>query len=197
MKMITRTFMLFVLMMTTLSLSAQKGELKDQIQKLNNEMIGAVLNNDIGKILTYYDDKVISMPNYAPMIRGIEELKQHEMEAAEKGNKITAMSLNAKKVADYGEVAVEIGTYTITVEMAGMDTPVKDAGKYMTVWKKHDDTYKILNEIWNTDAHPGEAMKMGVGNDKPKPAGDKGQKPEQDKGNTKSGKKPNADKKGN
>lgn len=198
MKTMTRTLVLFVLMMATLSMSAQKTEIKDQIQKINNEMIGAILNDDYGKILTYYDDKVISMPNYGPMIRGIDQMKEHQMEAAEKGNKVTEMSLLTKKINDYGDVVIEIGTYTITLEMAGMETPVKDAGKYLTVWRKHDNTYKILNEIWNTDVYPGEAVKMGVGNDKPKPAGDdKGSKLQKDKGNTKSGKKPNANKEGN
>jgi len=191
MKIIMRSLALAVLMLATVTMIAQKGdkgELKKKFQAINNQMVGAVLNQDMGKILTYYDEKVISMPNYSPMLRGIDALKAQQEASAEKGVKVTAMKLTTKKVTDYGDIVVEIGNFTITVEAPAFPTPMSDEGKYLTVWRKNGDKYKILNEIWNSDVNPMAGVKKG--NEKPKPVNDdKGSKLEQDDGQTKSGKK--------
>ena len=184
-----RSLAFAVLMLATVTMIAQKGdkgELKKKFQAINNQMVGATLNQDYGKLLTYYDEKVISMPNYSPMLRGIEALKTHQQASAEKGVKVTAMKLTTKKVTDHGKVLVEVGNFTITVEAPGMPNPISDQGKYLTVWRKDGDNYKILNEIWNTDVNPMSGVKKG--NEKPKPVGDdKKSKLEQDDGKTKSG----------
>ena len=191
MKIIIRSLALAVLMLATVTMIAQKGdkgELKKKFQAINNQMVGAILNQDMGKILTYYDEKVISMPNYSPMLRGIDALKAQQEASAEKGVKVTAMKLTTKKVTDYGEILVEIGNFNITVEVPAMPTPMSDQGKYLTVWRKNGDNYKILNEIWNSDVNPMAGIKKG--NEKPKPVNDdKGSNLEQDDGQTKSGKK--------
>lgn len=192
MKMMMKSQMLLVMMFASVTMIAQKGgddDLVKHIQVMNNQMVGAILNNDYGKLLTYYDDKVLSMPNYGKMVRGIDEFKAKHQESAEKGNKVTAMKLNTKKVSVHGDVAIEIGSFTITMELAGMPDPVSDAGKYMTVWRKNGNTYKILYEMWNTNTHPMEAMKKGESKGEA-PKGKKGGKLQNDGGKTKSGKKP-------
>jgi len=201
--------MVAVLMFAAVAMFAQTGggnkELKGVIQDLNNKMVGAIVNADYGKILTFYDANVISLPNYGKMLRGIDAIAQHQQQSAEMGNKVTALTLTTKKVMPYGDAVVEIGTFTITMEIAGMDKPVSDVGKYQTVWVKHDDTYKIISEIWNTNVHPMKALKGGAEKgDAPKSdpvfkEENKDKDKDKDKGETRSGKgkKPTSDKKGN
>jgi hypothetical protein len=93
-----------------------------------------------------------------------------------------------KKVTAYGNAVVEVGMYTITMVIPGMPQPVSDEGKYLTVWlKQSDGSYKIVDEIWNTNVHP---MK-GAPKADPSPALDQnptfGKDPKKDKGETKSG----------
>jgi len=199
--------MVAVLMFAAVAMFAQTGggnkELKGVIQDLNNKMVGAIVNADYGKILTFYDANVISLPNYGKMLRGIDAIAQHQQQSAEMGNKVTALTLTTKKVMPYGDAVVEIGTFTITMEIAGMDKPVSDVGKYQTVWVKHDDTYKIISEIWNTNVHPMKALKGGAEKgDAPKSDPvfkEENKDKDKDKGETRSGKgkKPTSDKKGN
>jgi len=136
--------------------------------------------------MSYYDKDVISMPNYAPIVYGSEDLMMKQKESRAKGNKVTDMKIITESVVDYGEVLVEIGTYSITLERKGMPGPVSDKGKYVTVWKKYNDGYRILNEIWNTDINP-MLSSSGESGQKPSPVNDKKLKP-QDQGKTKSGK---------
>jgi ketosteroid isomerase-like protein len=149
----------------TLGLSAQQSdevsELQRTISDLNNKMAEAILAQDHDKILSFYDDKVISMPNYEKMIRGIDAFAKAQEESAESGNKVTAMKLMTKKVMDHGDIVIEIGKYDITMEIEAYPLPVSDAGKYLNIWKKHGKTYKILIETWNTDVNPMEMMKKG------------------------------------
>ena len=160
--------MLGFLMLASVAMLAQKGgdneKLKATIQDYNLAMADAMVKGDYEAVFSYYDDKVISLPNYGEMIRGKEAMMEHQAAGAEMGNKVLAMSLKTKKVSDYGDIVVEIGFYSITMEISGMPDPIKDNGKYLTVWKKDGKSYKILNEIWNTNVHP-----MMAGN-KPSPA---------------------------
>ena len=171
MKLFTKSLMLAVLMLASVSLIAQKGgneELKAMIQDYNNAMSDAMIKGDNEMLLSFYDDNVISLPNYGEMIRGIDAMKAHQAEAEAKGNKVLSMTLKAKKVTDYGDVLVEIGFYKISFKIAEMPEPYNDSGKYLTVWKKDGKSYKIINEIWNTNVHP--MMAAQKGDDKPGPA---------------------------
>lgn len=166
MKTITRNVLLAAMMLATVTAYAQKGGgndlIKKKIQAYNNQMVQAILSGDEEKSLSFYEANAISLPNYGRMIRGLDEIAKHQRESAEKGNKVTAITLTTKKVTAYGNAVVEIGTFTITMELASMPQPISDEGKYLTVWLKQDNgSYKIINEIWNTNVHPMKAMKEG------------------------------------
>ena len=76
MKLFTRSAMLAFFMLASVVLLAQKGgneELKATIQDYNDAMCDAMVKGDYETVFTYYDDKVISMPNYGEMVKGKEE----------------------------------------------------------------------------------------------------------------------------
>ncbi len=207
MRTITRS-MLFALMMGAfLFASAQKGGgdnmLKKKIQAYNNQMVQAILSGDDEKSMSFYHKDVISMPNYGEMMRGLDAMAEHQKENKEKGNKITAMKLTTKMVTEYGDALVEIGRFSLTYESPKLPQPVSDEGKYLTIWVKDEKgSYKIINQIWNTDVHPMQAMKgqKPKGEEKPNPNSEQHKKLNKSGGETKSGseKKPSAsEKKGN
>ena len=193
MRTITRSLMLAVLMLAFVSTYAQKqgGEgdnvLRKKIQAYNNQMTNAIIENDHEKVLSFYDENVISLPNYNEMLRGMPAVSEHHRQAADMGNKVTAMKLTTKKITEYGDALVEIGTFTVTMEVARMPQPITDEGKYLNVWlKQKDGSYKIVNEIWNSDTHP---MKMSGAQQKGdiNPNSEKPKQLENSGGQTKSG----------
>jgi uncharacterized protein (TIGR02246 family) len=55
-------------------------------------------------------------------------------------------------VAQSGDMAYDIGTYTFT--MQGAKGPVEDKGKYLVVWKKQDGQWKVVADMFNSDGAP-------------------------------------------
>jgi len=46
------------------------------------------------------------------------------------------------------------------MSMPGMDKPMDDQGKYLTIWEKQKDgSMKVKVETWNSDADPMTMMK--------------------------------------
>lgn len=158
MKRITTYLVMAAMFLAFTSVNAQRGggnEYKQKLQAYNNQMATAILEEDDEKVLSFYMKDAISMPNYSEILRGTNEIAQHNIESREQGFKITDMKLTTKQVTSYGDALVEIGIYTITVEVPGISQPVTDKGKYLTVWVKYEgDSYKIMNEMWNTDIDP-------------------------------------------
>ena len=167
MKTITRTLMLAILMLAVTNAFAQKkgdGEnpMKKKIQAYNNQMVESILKGQDEKTLSFYSRNVISMPNYGKMLRGIDEVSNHQRQAKEMGSKVSAMKLTTKKVTEYGDALVEIGIFTITLEIKSMPEPISDEGKYLTIWEKQEDgKYRITHEIWNSDINPMTRMRGG------------------------------------
>jgi uncharacterized protein (TIGR02246 family) len=52
-------------------------------------------------------------------------------------------------VAEAGDIAYDIGTYTFGVE--GPKGRTEDRGKYLVVWKKQDGAWKVAADMFNSD----------------------------------------------
>lgn len=147
------------------SIAAQDtGDLKKKMQEMNDELIKALLSEDWQSMISMYTDDAISMPSYEPMLRGKDAILSSGIESQETGFKINEMTLNTMEVYASGDLACEIGTYTINMTVPGMQEAWDDNGKYLTVWQKQSDgSWKIKTEIWNTDNNPWLDMSMPEG----------------------------------
>lgn len=151
-------FLLFV--PASAALAQSDAELKARIEKLNLEMVKAAISGDMNQSLKFYTKDVISMPNYEKMLIGIEAVKKSNEEMKKSGWKVVSFNPITLSVISCGDMITEIGTFEIALSMEGMDTPVKDAGKYITLWEKQEDgSLKIKVETWNTDKYPGQEEK--------------------------------------
>jgi len=128
---------------------------KSQIEKINKEMVSAMLSGNAEKSMGFYTDDVISMPNYDKMLEGKEALRKSNEAMAQAGWKVTAFKPVTLKVISCEKTITEIGTFKISFAMEGMEKPIEDAGKYVTIWEKQDDgSLKIKIETWNSDSNP-------------------------------------------
>jgi hypothetical protein len=60
---------------------------------------------------------------------------------------VKSARLTATEVQQHGAtVAHEVGTYA----MLGADGKELDRGKYIVIWKKEGNAWKIHRDIWNT-----------------------------------------------
>ena len=68
------------------------------------------------------------------------------------------LALTTESVAANGPLAVERGTYKITLTPPGATAPITDTGKYLVHWRKVGDNWMMVDDIWNSDL---PAMPMG------------------------------------
>jgi ketosteroid isomerase-like protein len=59
--------------------------------------------------------------------------------------------LTTEAVVANGPLAVERGTYKITLTPPGASAPITDTGKYLVHWRKVGDTWLMADDIWNSD----------------------------------------------
>jgi uncharacterized protein (TIGR02246 family) len=57
-------------------------------------------------------------------------------------------------IADDGDVAYEVGTYTVSWDKPGEHRKGQGAGNYVTVWKRENGEWKVAAYIWNRGEQP-------------------------------------------
>ncbi len=87
-------------------------------------------------------------------MRGKQRIREHMIQMMGMGIKFPMVEFTTLDVQVSGNFAYEIGTYKMTVEMAGMPG-MTDEGKYLTIYERAaDGSWKIKVETWNTDKQP-------------------------------------------
>lgn len=153
--------MMFIVFFTVHAGIAQTAaEYKAKIEKINKEMTQYMLEGNSEKSMSLYTADAISMPSYEPMHDGIVAIRKANEEMMKSGMKITSFEPVTLKVLVNGNMITEIGTYKISMSMPGMENPMQDHGKYLTIWEKQKDgSLKVKIETWNTDVDPMSMMK--------------------------------------
>ena len=119
---------------------------KQQIMNNDEAWLKAVAAKDAKAIAAFYAD------NGAILAPGIAKGRD-AVEAAWKGflgmkDFSLTFSPSLVDVAHSGDLAYEIGTYKLGY---ATDKPVHDKGKYVVVWKKSGEDWKVTADIFNSD----------------------------------------------
>src|SRR4030066_597286 len=115
-----KTFFAMCIVFTISVLSFAQGDARSVIEENNKKMLEGMMREDIDACLALYSDDVISLPSYGPMLRGKDQIAASWRKDMEKGNKIKDMQFNTLEVREEGNVAIEIGTYNVTMSLKGM-----------------------------------------------------------------------------
>ncbi|HLN74678.1 MAG: YybH family protein [Methylococcaceae bacterium] len=137
-----------------------ENDYKAQIEKRNKQMTEYMLKGDIENNMSLYTNDAISMPSYEPMHQGIAEIRKANKDMVASGFKFNSFEPTIVKVIPMGDLITEIGTYKVTMTMPESNEPMKDQGKYLTIWEKQKDgALKIKVETWNSDMDPMNMLK--------------------------------------
>jgi ketosteroid isomerase-like protein len=134
-------------------------QVRKAIEAITEKSEKDMLNGTIDSTMSQYTEDAISMPNFEPIIRGKEGLKESYKKMAAMGVKFPKVEFTTTDVQVGGAFAYEIGTYNMVVQMPGVPD-IPSSGKYLTVYERAaDGSWKIKVETWNSDAMP--SMPMG------------------------------------
>jgi ketosteroid isomerase-like protein len=152
--------LLAILFMASAGFSQSAADYKVKIEKINKQMAKYMLEGNSEKNLELYAADAISMPSYEPMLEGIAAIRKSSEAMMKSGMKITSFEPVTVKVLVNGNMITEIGTYKMSMSMPGMEKPMNDHGKYLTIWEKQKDgSLKVKVDTWNTDVDPMSMMK--------------------------------------
>lgn len=136
---------------------------EDSIRAVNARFEEAVLAGDAAAVGAFYTDDAILLAPGAPRVEG-----RPNVEAAfgqlMAGMRAFDLQTDRVEVADSGELAWEVGTYTLTVETPDGAT-IDDTGKYVVVWESVDGTWRLAVDAFNSDLPPGGAAPEGGSGD--------------------------------
>ncbi|MCF8241484.1 MAG: nuclear transport factor 2 family protein [Melioribacteraceae bacterium] len=145
-----------ILFLTALSLNAQDKSMFDFYNEASEK---AMLSGDYESLMQYYAEDAYSLPSYEPMMHGMDDFKKSIEMQKQMGFKFTDFDLETVAVFGNDDLMVQIGTYTMVMEMEQMPMPFEDKGKFMNVFTKSEDgSWKVKAETWNSDINPWEMM---------------------------------------
>ena len=139
----------------TANLEEARKVIEGIMDKAEKDMLAGVTDTT----LTNYTDDAVSMPNNGPFLRGKAAIREYYKRTMQMGFTFTNVDFVTVDVKVGGRFAYEIGTYTMTMEMAEME-PITDQGKYLMIYEYGEDgKWRIKIETWNTDklAESGES----------------------------------------
>lgn len=101
---------------------------------------------DVAAVVASYAEDAISLPPNRDIVRGQKKIK--EMTEATVQSGFEEAVLTGRELSVSGDVAYEIGHYTEKFRPKGEElSEIK--GKYLLVFKRTADGWKIHREIWN------------------------------------------------
>jgi uncharacterized protein (TIGR02246 family) len=126
-------------------------EVTDQIKSNNQKFEEAIAAGDAAAVAGLYTEEATVMPPDAASVTGREAIESLWSGVMESGAK--SVDLTTLQVEGNGDLAYEIGAFTLTVQPEGQDA-AEASGKYVVVWKRGDDnTWRLHVDIWNSN-HP-------------------------------------------
>ena len=131
------------------SVSAQK-DLRAAIEAQNKRFVAAVAKADVAALGGLYTDEAQALPPNGDVVKGRAAIQQMWKSVFDSG--IAAASLETADVEADGSLAYETGRY----EMKLKDGKVADRGKYVVVWKRTGNEWRIHRDIWNTNMPAGK-----------------------------------------
>lgn len=122
----------------------QEGGVKAQIDKANAAFTAALAKGDAAALAGMYTSDAQVLPPNSEVVRGADAIQKVWQSAIEMGAK--SMKLESTEVEAHGTMAHEVGSYAVH----GADGKELDRGKYVVIWKREQNAWKLHRDIWNT-----------------------------------------------
>jgi len=115
------------------------------IDATNAQFMAAVGQGDAAGVAACYTENTQLLPPNGTIVSGSKAVQKTFQGFIDAG--IKGVRLASTEVEGHGDTAYEVGTYALTVE--GGQTV--DEGKYIVIWKKAGDEWKLHRDIFNSN----------------------------------------------
>jgi len=119
-------------------------QISEGISKTNEAFMSALANGDAEGVAAQYTDDAQLLPPNADLVIGKQEIQKVMQGFIDSG--VTGLNLESTEINGIGEMAFEVGKYTLSV-----NDQVVDNGKYIVIWKKDGEQWKLHRDIFNSN----------------------------------------------
>lgn len=123
-------------------------DVRPAIEAANKKWEAAASRSDGAGVAALYTSDAQLLPSQSDFVRGTQAIAHFWQAAFDSG--VKGVSLTTLEVEGCGDTAYEVGK----LEIRGADGKVLDQGKYVVVWKKQGDAWKLYRDIWTTSVVP-------------------------------------------
>lgn len=146
-----RQVLVTLLIICAASIAEAQQSVRRAIEAGNKQFIEAFNKGDAAAVANMYAIDARLLPTNSEIIEGRANIQKFWQGAMSSGVKL--VSLETTHVETQGNIAVEVGRYTLTTSGAGGATTT-DKGKYVVVWKREGRSWKLAVDIFNTNLSP-------------------------------------------
>jgi uncharacterized protein (TIGR02246 family) len=127
--------------------------IKTTITGINQRYVAAVQARDLDAVVSLYSDDAKMLPAGAPASVGHEAIKTSWEKFLQTPGLNLTFSSNDMTVSEAGDMVIDIGAYQMSTS-GPKGEPTQEVGKYVTVFKKVGDEWKIAVDTFNSDTPP-------------------------------------------
>ncbi len=133
-------------------LSAQAGPADSvKIQQLARRFSAAFMRGDAAAMADIYTADGVIFPEQSEWVTGREAIQRYF--TLPPGHGITRHVLTPNRIVVDGQHAYDYGTFEIAGERDGTAWgPTR--GKYVVVWRRHENSWRMQLDIWNSSEKP-------------------------------------------
>ncbi len=118
------------------------------IRALVTEWNGYLATQNDSAIAAMYGADAVLLPPGQPRVTGSDSIRRFWAQMWPMKASLT-LSTASVRVAPSGDIAVEEGNWSFAMPLPGGEQ--RDHGKYLVVWSRATGSWKVAQDIWNSD----------------------------------------------
>lgn len=118
------------------------------IEKINMEFGEGFRKGDAAAVAALYSEDAVLLPPNREKVRGRQKIREFWNALMQMG--VRDAVLTTEELSLSGDTVQEIGNYTIKIQPEGQAAS-EDKGKYIVIWKRTADGWKMHWDIWNSN----------------------------------------------
>jgi uncharacterized protein (TIGR02246 family) len=125
-----------------------QSDVRSQVEHGNQQFMAAFKAGDAASLSRLYTREAQLLPANSDVVRGTDAIRAFWQGALDMG--LREATLETVEVDALGDTAIEVGRYRLLAD-EGVQA---DHGKYIVIWKKDADRWKLHRDIWTTSQPP-------------------------------------------
>jgi ketosteroid isomerase-like protein len=118
------------------------------VDKLNQTFMAALQSGDVEKLKSLYSPNATMFPPGAAPVVGSAAIGSFWKKMLERG--VKRIEPKTTELEVHGDTLIELGTFEAFREAAA---PIQ-RGRYVVVWKRENNLWKIYRDLWNAETLP-------------------------------------------